>query len=288
MKSMTGFGYGEFQDDKIHLTADLKSYNNRYLDLIVNIPPPLNPLEPLIRERISRSLKRGRVELYLRMRELEEDLTILLDKDAARGYADKLREMGRELSLKDDLGYSHILGLEGVLKVDKKRDLDLLSEKVNDLIDKALAELISRREKEGEKTEEDIMGQIALVESSLEKVKNFAPAVEEKITRTLQEKFREVLGDAVEEGRILQETASYLVRYDINEEISRLTTHLESFHSIVEKEEMVGKKLDFLCQEMNREINTIGSKTPQVEVSRLVVEMKDSMEKIREQLRNVE
>jgi uncharacterized protein (TIGR00255 family) len=288
MKSMTGFGYGETQDGKIHLTADLKSYNNRYLDLIINIPPPLNPLEPVIREKLSRSLKRGRVELYLRMRELEEDLTILLDKDAAQGYADKLREMGADLKLNDELGYSHILGLEGVLKVDKKRDLDLLGDKVDQLLDKALAELILRREKEGEKTEEDIMEQIVLVEKSLAEVKNFAPRVEEKITRTLRDKFREVLGDEIEENRILQETASYLVRYDINEEINRLTIHLESFRSIQEKEEMVGKKLDFLCQEMNREINTIGSKTPQVEVSRLVVEMKDAMEKIREQLRNVE
>ncbi|MDC7218559.1 MAG: YicC family protein [Spirochaetales bacterium] len=288
MKSMTGFGYAEVQDGKIHLTADLKSYNNRYLDLIINIPPPLNPLEPAIRDRISATLKRGRVELYLRMRELEEDLTILLDKKAAGSYAAKLRELGTDLNLKDELGYSHILGLEGVLKVDKKRDLDVLGEQVNRILDKALAELVLRREREGEKTQEDIMSQIALVEDSLGKIKTYAPEVEEKIKSTLKDKFHEILGDEAEEHRILQETASYLVRYDINEEISRLTAHLESFHAIVQKEEMVGKKLDFLCQEMNREINTIGSKTPQVEVSRIVVEMKDAMEKVREQLRNVE
>ncbi len=288
MKSMTGFGYAEIQDESIHLTADLKSYNNRYLDLIINIPPPLNPLEPAIRERLSRSVKRGRVELYLRMRELEENLSIILDRDAARAYAGKLRELGSELNLKDELGYSHILGLEGVLKVDKKRDLDFLGDMVNRIIDQALAELLERRAGEGESTEADIMEQIGHVEDALAKIRELAPGVEEKVTALLHDKFREVLGDDLEESRVLQETASYLVRYDINEEISRLTAHLNSFHSIARNEEMVGKKLDFLCQEMNREINTIGSKTPQVEVSRLVVEMKDCMEKIREQLRNVE
>ncbi|MBN2628555.1 MAG: YicC family protein [Spirochaetales bacterium] len=288
MKSMTGFGYGEIQDGQIHLTADLKTYNNRYLDLIINIPPPLNPLEPAIREKVQGRLKRGRVELYLRMRELEENLTIMIDREAARGYAQNLRALGEDLDLKDELGYSHILGLEGVVKVDKKRDLALLGEKVDRILDKALDELVSSREREGESTERDIMEQIDLVDASLQKVREFAPQVEEKVRRTLSDKFREVLGDEVDESRILQELASYLVRYDINEEISRLTAHLAAFRSIASEEEGVGKKLDFLCQEMNREINTIGSKTPQVEVSRLVVEMKDGMEKIREQLRNVE
>lgn len=287
MKSMTGFGYGELQNEKIHLTCDLKSYNNRYLDLIINIPPPLNPLEPSIRERIQGRLKRGRVELYLRMRELEEDLHIILDKDAARTYAGGLRELGRDLSLNDELGYDHILALEGVIKVDKKRDLKALGSMIDTLLDTALKELVECREKEGDATERDILSQIDLVDNAIKQIKISAPEVESKVRHTLEEKFREMLGDRLEESRILQEIASYLVRYDINEEISRLETHLVSFRSIAGGE-LVGKKLDFLCQEMNREINTIGSKTPQVEVSRLVVEMKDSMEKVREQLRNVE
>ncbi len=288
MKSMTGFGYAEIQDGKVHLTADLKSYNNRYLDLIVNIPPPLNPLEPAIREKIQGRLKRGRVELYLRMRELEEDLTILIDGEAARGYAEKLRALGKDLALKDELGYSHILNLEGVVRTDKKRDLDLLGEKVGLILDRALDELTASREREGESTGRDIFAQLDLVERSLDSIRGYAPGVEEKVRQTLSEKFREVVGDGAEESRILQEIASYLVRYDINEEISRLDSHISAFRAIASEEEGVGKKLDFLCQEMNREINTIGSKTPQVEVSRLVVEMKDGMEKIREQLRNVE
>ena len=179
------------------------------------------------------------------MRELEENLSILLDSEAARAYADKLREMGADLNLKDELGYSHILGLEGVLKVDKKRDLDFLGDMVAKLIDRAMAELLERREKEGESTEADIMEQIGLVEGALARTKELAPGVEEKISAVLHDKFREVLGDDLEESRILQETASYLVRYDINEEISRLTAHLAAFRSIADSEELVGKKLDF-------------------------------------------
>lgn len=288
MNSMTGFGYAEVQNDKIHLSVDLKSYNNRYLDLVINIPPPLNPLEPIIRKKISSIVKRGRVELYLRMRELEENLSIILDKNVAENYAQSLRTLGEKLQLKDELGFSHILGLEGVLKVDKKRDLESLGDLVDGILTKALSDLILMREEEGKSTQRDIMGQIALIESSLGSVKKFAPEVEEKIKTTLTTKYHELLGDQVEESRLLQEMASYLVRYDINEEISRLETHLVAFKQIASGSDLVGKKLDFLCQEMNREINTIGSKTPQVEVSRLVVEMKDSMEKVREQLRNVE
>jgi uncharacterized protein (TIGR00255 family) len=242
----------------------------------------------MIRDKISQTLKRGRVELYLRMRELEEDLTLILDRNAAHKYADSLRELGRELDLKDELGFTEILGLEGVVKVDKRRDLDALGNMVSSLLDKVLSDLVASRIKEGKATERDIMGQIDLIENHLDQIKVMAPGLEKKIKEILSSKFKEILGDELEETRILQETASYLVRYDINEEISRLETHLSSFRTIALSSDPTGKKLDFLCQEMNREINTIGSKTPQVEVSRLVVDMKDGMEKIREQLRNVE
>lgn len=288
MKSMTGFGFAEQQDQSIHLTADLKSYNNRYLDLIINLPPPLGPLEPAIREKLGSRLKRGRVELYLRLRELEEDLNIIIDRDAAHTYADSLRELGRELGIGEELKLSHILEREGVLKVDKKRDLDALGARVDSLLDEVLDQLVESRIREGKATAENIMAQLDQVAASLEQIRALAPGVEARVRETLQGKFTEFAGDLAEESRILQEIASYLVRYDINEEISRLGIHIDSFRSTAAGEGSVGKKLDFLCQEMNREINTIGSKTPQVEVSRLVVEMKDAMEKVREQLRNVE
>ncbi|MDA3851400.1 MAG: YicC family protein [Spirochaetaceae bacterium] len=288
MISMTGFGHSEYQDEKLNASLEIKSYNNRYLDLAINMPSFLNVLEPEIRSQLSSVIQRGRVEVYLKIREKEEDLELIIDKKAAMGYRDSLEELKNHLGLSDSPMLVQIIGMEGVLKVEKKKDPQALSPVIKKLFDQALDELQKTRQIEGNHTQKDILQQLQVISEFRNQVRDLAPQVEETLQKNLREKFQQVLGDEVEENRILTEVASYLVRYDINEEISRLSAHLESFLSLVESQEPVGKKLDFLCQEMNREINTMGSKTPQIEVQRRVVDAKDAMEKIREQLRNVQ
>lgn len=288
MISMTGYGYKEFQNEKIRFSLEIKSYNNRYLDLILNIPNPLSPLEGQIRSLLNASIRRGRVEVYLRMKELEEDLSLVVDKEAVRSYAASLREVKDIAGLEGDLSLGHILSMEGVIKTDKNRDLDAMYELLEPLFRDVLAQLADSRRTEGAETDKDIMEQIAFLENSVERIREHAPRMQEQITRTLKEKFAEVVEGKADESRILAEIAVQIVRFDINEELQRLTTHFEGFRSIASGSDPVGKKLDFLCQEINREVNTIGSKNTLVEIGRIVVEMKDSLEKVREQLRNVE
>lgn len=288
MISMTGYGHSEFQNEKISCSLEIKSYNNRYLDIILNLPHYLGPLEGDIRDRIAQTLKRGRVEVYLKIREKEENLNLLVDQSAALAYRDRLVELQQTLGLEKGPELSQIIAQEGVLKVEKLRDPEEFRTYVHDLLTEALAQLQKSREGEGAHTHEDIRGQVDLLQQFRDRVQDLAPEVEKEVTRNLKDRFNEIMGDQVEESRILTEVASYLVRYDINEELSRLSAHLISFREWMDSDQPVGKKLDFLCQEMNREINTIGSKSPQVEVHRIVVDAKDAMEKIREQLRNVE
>lgn len=288
MKSMTGFGFCEVQDEKSHISLDLKSYNNRYLDIITNIPSILNPLEPKLREWLSERINRGRVEIHIRYRELEENLKVILDNNVVSEYTDVLRQIMETAGIKDDLKLSHLLSMDGIIKIDKKRDITYIWERILPMLEKAFTDYDENRKKEGKNTELDISSQIEVLKNSLSFVEGVAPEVEAQVKQTLCDKFREITGDEIEETRLLAETAMYLVKYDINEEIIRMRSHLERFVEISTGEESAGKKLDFLCQELNREINTIGSKSPVVEVHQSVVQMKDALEKIREQLRNVE
>ena len=288
MKSMTGFGFNEIQDEKIHISLDLKSYNNRYLDIITNIPSILNPLEPKIREWLSARINRGRVEIHIRYRELEENLSVILDKNVVNDYSHVLKQMIEISGVKEELTLSHLLSIDGIIKTDRKRDLTFIWDRIQPMLEKAFSDYDNNRKKEGENTEKDIKNQLQVLRDNLQSIEDQVPEVEKQIKETLSLKFQDITGDQIEETRLLAETAMYLVKYDINEEIIRMKSHLERFTEISGEEESAGKKLDFLCQELNREINTIGSKSPVVEVHQSVVLMKDALEKIREQLRNVE
>ena len=288
MISMTGYGYSEFQNERVRFTLEIKTYNNRYLDLILNMPAPLSPLEARVRSLMNQTLKRGRVEVYLRMKELEEDLSLIVDPAAVRSYAETLRKIQGIAGIDGALSLGHILSMDGVIKTEKNRDLELYWEILKPLFEDVLEQLMEDRRREGASTEKDIMGQVAFLEDRVGHIANLAPEMEKNIDKSLRGKFTELLEGQVDETRLLSEIAVQLVRFDINEEIVRLKTHFASFREVAGMAEPVGKKLDFLCQEINREINTIGSKSTLVEINRYVVDMKDSLEKVREQLRNVE
>ncbi|MBI9105893.1 MAG: YicC family protein [Spirochaetales bacterium] len=288
MKSMTGYGYSEYQDEKLHVTLELKSYNNRYLDIIINQPSFLNPLEQELRKYISNNAERGRVELYVRVRELEEDLVLHLDRSAAASYAQTLRELARMAGLSDKIELSHLLAFEGILKTEKKRDLDNYRNQIMPLLESCFSQWEESRLVEGRSTEEDIKNSIAVIYEAIGLFEDKASEIETNIKTNIRKRFNEVLGDQIDEQRILTETAVLIVKYSINEEIVRLKGHLDSFLVAASTGEAVGKKLDFICQEINREVNTIGSKSFILEVNQRVIEVKDSLENIREQLRNVE
>lgn len=288
MKSMTGFGHGERSDDTLSVSVELKSYNNRFLDVFVNLPSFLSSLEPRVREFVADRCQRGKIEVSIRAKELQGDVNVIVDEKAAAAYYGAVRRLAESLGLDETPRLSTILSLEGVLQTDKARNPEKFWQAIEPLLSDAFAGFESSRVREGKATEADILSHIGAIENALSLVAGHAPALEESIKENLRTRFREVLGDAADENRVLAETAVLLMKYTISEEIARLKTHLTEFREETARNPAPGKKLDFLCQEINREINTIGSKSPILEVSRAVVEMKDALENVREQLRNVE
>ncbi len=286
---MTGYGYKEYQDEKIRFTLEIKTYNNRYLDLILNLPAPLSPLESRVRSLVSSTIRRGRVEIYLRMKELEEDISLIVDEEAVKSYAGTLNRIREIAGIETPLSLGHLISMDGVIKTEKNRDIENYWILLEPLFADVLQQVREDRRREGASTAEDISRQVSFLESRVGEIETLAPGMEEQINRSLRDKFDDLLEGKADESRILSEIAVQLVRFDINEEIVRLKTHFENFRDVsAHDDEPIGKKLDFLCQEINREINTIGSKSTLVEINQFVVEMKDSLEKVREQLRNVE
>ena len=288
MNSMTGFGYFEGEGAGVHMSAEIKSLNTRYLDMIVSTPPSLSPLEGRIREMIQDSFIRGRLEITLRVRDVEEPLNVTVDRAAAETWKNAFNNLSGVLEGEQRVSLDMLIQQEGVLKVSRNRDLEAYWRILQPLLSDCIRQVQGMREKEGMELARDIRLQLDSIGASLEKIRLWAPEMRRDVEESLRTRFQEILGDATGEQRIMVETAAWIVKTDINEEIVRLGTHLEAFRDEADQDGAMGKKLDFLAQEMGREINTIGSKSPKVEVSREVVNMKDALEKVREQLRNVE
>jgi uncharacterized protein (TIGR00255 family) len=288
MRSMTAYAYREVQEADFSLSVEIRSYNSRFLEIYLNMASHLSSLEPGIRECIAGRCSRGKVEASVRLRDLNSPLKVLLNREAAAAYAEAIRNLAETLGIDEKPGLSMIIGCEGVLEVEKDRSADRYWGRIEPVLKAALDDFDLERAREGKHTEEDILSHLEILESSLKTIVPFAPRMEETIKKNIRARFTEVLGNQIDENRVLAETAVLLMKYTISEELSRLSAHFAEFRAEAGKNRSPGKKLDFLCQEINREINTIGSKSPVLEISRTVVNMKNALENIREQLRNVE
>jgi len=288
MVSMTGFAYRENSGQEMSVSVEVKGCNSRYLEIFVNLPPWLSMLEAKIREKISSCCSRGKVEIFIRVREHNAPVTVSINKNAAKAYYEAVKNLAKELGIKEKPPLSALLEMDGVLEIEKSRDEERYSREIMPLVDAASAAFCLEREREGKHTENDILSHLESIESSLKNIIAFVPAIEQNLKDNIKTRFAEMLGSQIDENRVLAETASLLLKYTISEEISRLGSHLGEFRKENERNSRPGKKLDFLCQEINREINTIGSKSVIIEVSGEVVKMKECLENIREQLRNIE
>jgi len=288
MTSMTGYGYAERQDERYSVAAEVKSYNNRYLDISCSMTGTLSPLESLVREKVNASCRRGRVEVYLRFRDNSDDLTVSIDTHVASAYLEAIRRLKEVAGIDEPVRLQHLLSRDGVLRAERGVEPEEAWRVIEPILDQALAAFAESRKTEGRTLSDDISSQLDEIDRFVDEVEVHAAEIEENIRTNLRQRFTEVLGDAVDENRVLAETAVQLTRFSINEELVRLRTHLASFRETCTSQGPIGKKLDFLCQELNREINTTGSKSIIVQVNQKVVEAKDALENIREQLRNVE
>jgi len=288
MISMTGYAYREKTGQDLSVSVEIKGYNNRYLETNVNLPPWLSTLEVKVREQIAARCGRGKVEVYIRVHEINAPVSVSVNKNAAKAYYNAINDLAKELGLKEKCGLGVLLNMEGVLEIEKNRDEERYLNEIDPLLRETIDVFCLDREREGKHTQDDILSNLEKIETSLKIVASFASVIENNIKENIKTRFAEMLGGQIDENRILAETASLLLKYTISEEISRLTSHLGEFRAETEKNPRPGKKCDFLCQEINREINTIGSKSAVIEVTNEVVKMKEALENIREQLRNIE
>ncbi len=288
MNSMTGFGFSEFNDEDYSITVEIKSYNNRFLDVNIVMPAFLNQLEERIRKEIGRSIKRGRVELYLKVKYFNEEMEITIDKKSLQAHVQALQELKTLAGLRDELHLTHLLRIEGLLKTSRTYDYEKYWKVIEHAILEAVDTLVRSRSNEGQKLEHDIMHMIKSIQAEVSKIKALIPDIEKKITVYVKQRFEELLGKEIDEARILAEIAVLLIKFDINEEVVRMQTHIDNFLSSIRQDELLGKKLDFICQELNREVNTISAKSLLINMNNSAIIIKELIERIREQLRNVE
>jgi uncharacterized protein (TIGR00255 family) len=288
MISMTGFSCREKAGSDFSFAIEIKGLNSRFLEINVNLPPWLSVLEPKIRECISQECGRGKVDVYLRVKDNDTPISVTVNTEAARAYQEAIADLASALNIREEPSLSLLLGMEGVIQTEKNRDSLQYWQEIEPVLKEALQDFVQEKLREGECTRDDILKSIGRIDKSLEVVASFTDVLEGSIKSNIKARFAELVGEAIDENRVLTETAALLVKCTIAEEIARLKSHLAEFRAETERNPRAGKKLDFLCQEINREVNTIGSKSSILEVSREVVEMKEALENVREQLRNVE
>lgn len=288
MTSMTGYSYVETSTETSTVSVEIKSVNSRFLDLTINLPPYLNQLESSFRAIISEKVVRGKIDVYIRVKENESDIEIAADTNAAKAYLDAIKKIADATGYSSDIPLSLIISQPGVLNTNKNYDVEKYNQMISPVLKEALDKFCADRKREGENLKKDLLSKLSKLEECAAFFKEWQPKMESNFKEQITAKFKELLAEQVDENRIMTETAAMLVKYTINEEIVRLHSHLAAMKTEIENNPAPGKKLDFLCQEANREINTIGSKNQFAEVGAMVIASKDSLENIREQAKNVE
>lgn len=289
MLSMTGYGYAERLTDDFLMTVEVKSYNNRYLEIVHTLPNSLSRFEQELDKRIKGVVSRGRVELSVRLKQINIDLNLHVDEGVLQQYRKAFERISDLVQARQEPLLSDYIAAEGVIVSVRDTEVSRYEAPLMELLDQALLEFRSAKEREGAATRDDLLRLSGQLKEGLDVVSSYSGTLEQRLKDNLTSRFDEMLGSkGYDESRFMQEVAMLLSKYSVNEEIVRLQTHIGALEELLDSAEPVGKRLDFLCQEMNREINTIGSKSILVEINQQVVGMKDSLENIREQVRNIE
>ena len=284
VKSMTGYGRAVETVNGREFTVEIRSVNNRYLDCTVKLPRSVSFAEEAVKAAVKAAVSRGKVDVYISVRsETEADVQVTLNKPVLEGYLAAMRQMVADYGVKDDISVSTLSRMSDVFVVDKPK-ADLLS-----VVDKALLAYDAMRVTEGLALENDLRSRANTILELVAQVEELNPKTVSDYRKRLEEKMREVLENkSIDESRILTEAAIFADKVAVDEETVRLRSHLEQMDTMLAGSGGIGRKLDFLLQEMNREANTTGSKCSDVKVARIVVDIKAELEKIREQTQNIE
>lgn len=291
MKSMTGYGLSEFKNENYYIKIEIKSVNNRFLDINARLPRFLLFAEEELKSLIKQKLNRGKVDVFINFEFLNSDnVDLEIDYTLAKKYYDAGLFMSSKYDIQNDITTSKILSMPDVVNIsDAEIDPDVVKSYLLKTADEAADGLISMREIEGSKLKEDFEVKLSNINQLVKKIQKRAPITLKDNEVKLRDRIDKYIEESeVEEARILTEIAILLDKLSIDEEITRLFIHVKSFNDIINSNGAVGRKLDFLLQEFNREANTIGSKSNDIETLNLVVELKSEIEKLREQVQNVE
>lgn len=290
--SMTGYGKSEVSNESYNLKIEIKSVNHRYRNISIKMPYHLNHLEDHIKSLLEQYIKRGTLDVYINLDYLDDSsIDVQVDMSLATGYYNAFKKINDELKLEDKITLNHIIAMRDVLITEKK---EIEDDNIVGLIDEgiriALTELVNMRNNEGERLKLDILNKIDIIENYVDLINDKAPIVTKEYEEKLRKNIASILEDKipVDEDKLHNEVAYFIDKSSIDEEIVRFRSHIDQFKNIIETEDTVGRKLDFLLQEINREVNTIGSKSSNVEISENVVNIKSELEKIREQIQNIE
>ncbi len=290
MKSMTGYGKAEVLKDGRRLVVELKSVNHRFLDIGARLPRLFMPFEDVIRNRLSAILNRGHVDVYLNYEDCDKQKTVKVDMQLAKGYVDAAALIENEFGLKNDFQVTGLLKTSDILTVETPDDDEcVLKQMVTDACDIAAKNLDNMRQAEGERLKEVLIALVNNIEALVDEIILLAPSVVEDYRKKLQDRIKEALADVdIDESKLANEVAFFVDKSNIDEETARLKSHITQIRKIFELSEPTGKKLDFLVQEFNREANTVCSKSNNLALTNKALALKNEIEKVREQIQNVE
>lgn len=291
LKSMTGYGRAEAIVGTKKITAEIKSVNHRFSDYNIKVPRQYGFLEERVRHQVSDMVSRGKIDVFISVESCgEADKVITVNAELAANYIEALNELCEKFSLTNDMTVSTIARFSDIFRAEPKRDdEEELWNDVKGVVAEALDAFVAMREREGSRIEEDLRARIIYMRSLAEKVDERSPQVVDEYKEKLYAKINELLeGKDIDDTRVLTEVAIFADKVAVNEETVRLASHYDEFFGIIESGEPAGRRLDFLIQEINREVNTIGSKASDLEIAKVVVELKGEIEKLREQIQNIE
>lgn len=289
--SMTGYGSAKGSVEGQEITVELKSVNNRYLDCSVRLPRNFLFAEDTVKQAVSAGVSRGKVDVFVSAQASQDSGTVVsVNEELARGYRDAVAHIAEALGLESGLNAFSLARFPDVLTVERRElDKDKAAAALSEITAKAVEEFNAMREREGERLRRDMLGKLETIEGLVSVVEERSPQTVKEYRERLEARLRDILADrSLDEQRVITEAAIFADRTAVDEETVRLRSHIAQFRTMLEEGSPIGRKMDFLVQEFNRESNTIGSKCSDASLAKVVVDLKSEIEKIREQLQNVE
>lgn len=289
--SMTGYGSAKGSVERQEITVELKSVNNRYLDCSVRLPRNFLFAEDTVKQAVSAGVSRGKVDVFVSAQASQDSGTVVsVNEELARGYRDAVARIAETLGLESGLNAFSLARFPDVLTVERRElDKDKAAAALSEITAKAVEEFNAMREREGERLRRDMLGKLETIEGLVSVVEERSPQTVKEYRERLEARLRDILADrSLDEQRVITEAAIFADRTAVDEETVRLRSHIAQFRTMLEEGSPIGRKMDFLVQEFNRESNTIGSKCSDASLAKVVVDLKSEIEKIREQLQNVE